>query len=50
MEVIDFEKACEETILFQTYGGRQDFWAVFDDLKLSFYIAEKEGGDNDPSR
>ena len=46
-EVVDFEQHCEKTILFQTYAGRSDFWSIFDALKLSFYIIEKEEGDND---
>ena len=46
-EVIDFEKQCEKQIKFQTYAGRQEFWSVFDSLKLSFYIIEKKEGDND---
>jgi triacylglycerol lipase len=46
-EVIDFEKECETNILFQTYAGVQDFWSVFDALKLPFYIIEKQEGDND---
>ena len=37
-EVIEFEQNCEQDILFQTYAGRQNFWSVFDALKLSFYI------------
>ena len=46
-EVIEFEQNCEQDILFQTYAGRQNFWSVFDALKLSFYIIEKEEGEND---
>lgn len=46
-EVVDFEKTCEESILFQTYAGRQDFLSVFNALKLSYYIIERKGGDND---
>jgi triacylglycerol lipase len=46
-EVIDFEKECESNILFQSYAGQQDFWSVFDALKLPFYIIEKKEGDND---
>ena len=46
-EVLEFEQACETNIVFQTYAGRQDFWSVFDALKLSFYIIEKKEGDND---
>jgi triacylglycerol lipase len=46
-EVINFEKECEKQIVFQSYAGRQDFWSVFDSLKLSFYIIEKKEGDND---
>ena len=46
-EVIDFEQTCESNILFQTYAGRQDFWSIFDALKLSFYIIERKEKDND---
>ncbi len=46
-DVKDFERACEKTIRFQTYAGRQEFWGVFSALKLSFYIIEKEEGEND---
>jgi triacylglycerol esterase/lipase EstA (alpha/beta hydrolase family) len=46
-EVIEFEKNCQNDILFQSYAGKQDFWSVFDPLKLSFYIIEKKEGDND---
>jgi triacylglycerol lipase len=46
-EVINFEKECEKNIMFQSYAGRQDFWSIFDALKLSFYIIEKKEGDND---
>ena len=46
-EVIEFEKACESKIQFQTFAGVQKFWGVFDALKLSFYIIEKEEGAND---
>jgi triacylglycerol lipase len=45
--VIEFEKTCESKIKFQTFAGVQKFWGVFDALKLSFYIIEKEEGDND---
>jgi triacylglycerol lipase len=34
-------------IEFQTFAGTQKFWGVFDALKLSYYIIEKEEGDND---
>ena len=34
-EVNAFEQECEKNILFQTFAGKQDFWAVFDALKLS---------------
>jgi triacylglycerol lipase len=47
LNVIEFEKSCETKIKFQTYAGVQKFWGVFDALKLSFYIIEKEEGDND---
>jgi triacylglycerol lipase len=46
-DVVKFEENCEESILFQTYAGKQNFWSVFDALKLSFYIIEKREGDND---
>jgi triacylglycerol lipase len=46
-EVIEFEKAREKNIKFQTFAGTQKFWGVFDALKLSYYIIEKEEGDND---
>jgi triacylglycerol lipase len=46
-EVAAFERNCETSILFQSYAGRQDFWGVFNALKLSFYLIEKEEGDND---
>jgi triacylglycerol lipase len=45
--VVEFEKACEDSILFQTYAGKQNFWSVFDPLKLSYYIIEKAEGEND---
>jgi triacylglycerol lipase len=46
-EVMAFEQSREDSILFQSYAGKQDFWGVFDPLKLPFYIIEKEEGDND---
>jgi triacylglycerol lipase len=46
-EVAAFEQACEQTIRFQTLAGRQQFWGVFDALKLPFYIIEKREGEND---
>ncbi len=46
-DVDAFEKACEESIVFQTYAGRQTFWGVFNALKLPYYIIEKEDGEND---
>jgi triacylglycerol lipase len=46
-EVVKFEQACEKTIRFQTYAGKQEFWGVFDALKLPFYIIEKHEGEND---
>ena len=46
-DVVEFEQACEENSVFQTYAGRQDFWSIFSALKLSFYIIEKKEGDND---
>lgn len=46
-EVQEFETGLEREILFQTYAGRQDYWGVFEALKLPFYIIEKAEGDND---
>jgi triacylglycerol lipase len=46
-EVVEFEQACEQTIRFQTYAGKQKFMGVFDALKLPFYIIEKREGEND---
>lgn len=46
-QVEAFETACEPLIRFQTYAGRQQFWAVFDALKVPFYIVEKQEGEND---
>ena len=46
-EVVKFEQKCEQTIRFQTYAGKQQFWGVFDALKLPFYIIEKHEGEND---
>jgi triacylglycerol lipase len=46
-EVQEFESACDPLIRFQTYAGRQAFWAVFDALKMPFYIIEKQEGEND---
>ena len=46
-DVVEFEEKCEESILFQTYAGRQDFWSVFNALKLSYYIIERKGGDKE---
>jgi len=46
-EVVKFEQECEQAIRFQTYAGKQQFWGVFDALKLSFYIIEKHEGEND---
>ena len=46
-QVITFEEQCADQIRFQTYAGEQKFWAVFDALKLSFYIIEKAEGPND---
>jgi triacylglycerol lipase len=45
--VIDFERACEETIRFQTYACKQDFLGVFGPLKFPYYYIEKQEGDND---
>jgi triacylglycerol lipase len=46
-KVLEFEQNSEKDIVFQSYAGRQDFWSVFDALKLPFYIIEKKEGDND---
>lgn len=46
-EVVRFEKACEESIMFQTYAGSQTFWPVSHILKPPFYIIKKKGGEND---
>ena len=46
-EVVAFEKECESIVKLQTYAGTQKFWGVFDALKLSYYIIEKEEGEND---
>lgn len=46
-EVVAFETGAAQEILFQTYAGRQNYWGVFEPLKLPFYIIEKEEGDND---
>ncbi|UCF90768.1 MAG: hypothetical protein JSW39_21145 [Desulfobacterales bacterium] len=46
-DVIEFEKACEKKIKFQTFAGTQKFWGVFDALKLSYYVIEKAEGHND---
>jgi len=46
-EVVKFEQSCEKNTLFQTYAGKQEFWSVFDPLKLSFYIIERKEGNND---
>jgi hypothetical protein len=45
--VVAFEQGCEKPIRFQTYAGRQEFWGIFDALKLPFYIIEKREGEND---
>jgi triacylglycerol lipase len=45
--VVGFEQECEQTIRFQTYAGKQQFWGVFDALKPPFYIIEKHEGEND---
>jgi hypothetical protein len=42
-----FEDTCAGTIQFQTYAGRQEFWGVFNVLKIPFYIIEKVEGEND---
>lgn len=46
-DVMEFEKACEDNILFQTFAGKQDYLGVFDALKLPYYIIEKVEGEND---
>ena len=46
-DVREFETATEETIKFQTYAGKQEFWGVFGALKLPFHIIDKEEGEND---
>jgi triacylglycerol lipase len=46
-DVQAFETACESTIRFRTYAGRQQFWGVFTLLKGSFRIIEAQEGDND---
>ena len=45
--MVEFERNCEKTILFQSFAGKQNFWSIFDPLKLPFYIIEKEEGEND---
>lgn len=45
--VVQFEQDCAHQIRFQTYAGQQNFWSVFDALKLSFYIIEQQEGPND---
>ncbi len=46
-EVVHFEKTCEESILFQTYAGKQTFWPVFHILKFPFRIIKRLEGEND---
>ena len=45
--VIDFERACEATMRFQTYACKQDFLGVFGPLKFPYYYIERQEGDND---
>ena len=45
--VVAFEEDAAQHIRFQTYAGEQKFWAVFDALKLSYYIIEQAEGAND---
>ena len=46
-EVQAFETACEATIRFQTYAGRQPRLAVFVPLQSAFDIVEAAEGEND---
>ena len=46
-EVIAFEEEAGKNTLFQSYAGKQNFWGIFDALKLPYYIIEKREGDND---
>jgi triacylglycerol lipase len=46
-DVQAFETACESTIQFSTYAGRQQFWGVFSLLKGPFRVIEPREGDND---
>ena len=46
-DVKEFEMACNSTIKFQTYAGKQDFWGVFSGLKIPFEIIRKTEGEND---
>ncbi len=46
-DVQGFETACEPTIQFRTYAGKQDFWGIFALLKGPFRIIEEKEGEND---
>jgi triacylglycerol lipase len=46
-DVKEFEMACEDTIKFQTYAGKQDFWGIFSGLKIPFEIIRKTEDEND---
>ena len=46
-DVAEFETACRESIRFQTYAGKQEFWGIFNALKLPFHIIDKREGEND---
>jgi triacylglycerol lipase len=45
--VAAFEKACEKTIRFQTYAGKQGLRGLFGMFRLSFRIIEEKEGEND---
>ena len=46
-QVQDFETACQTTIRFQTYAGRQPRPAVFPALQPAFEVVEAAEGEND---
>lgn len=46
-DVKEFEMACKDTIKFQTYAGKQDFWGIFSGLKIPFEIIRKTENEND---
>jgi len=46
-EVIAFEEGAGKNTLLQSFAGKQNFWGIFDVLKLPYYIIEKSEGDND---